>query len=342
MFSIRSVDKTLSPDIQNKIDRKIKPPGSLGQIEEIALQVALVQGTDTLSIQSPTHLLFAGDHGISSQGVSVAPSEVTTLMVSTFLAGSAAINCFCNSSGMDLKVIDAGIKQELPDTVGLIKQRLGAGTKDFSITSAMSMDTVQQGLLFGAKQIEELNQTGCNTVSFGEMGIGNTSTAAAIFCALTSSTADAAVGRGTGISDEQLAKKRQLVDDAMTLHQGKLNTPEEILSAVGGFEIVQMVGAMLKAAEHRMLVLIDGFICTAAAMLAVRMIPAARDYMVFSHQSGEGAHALMLQELEATPLFNLGMRLGEGTGSVLALPIIKAACSFYNDMASFEDLGIEL
>ncbi|MRI31937.1 nicotinate-nucleotide--dimethylbenzimidazole phosphoribosyltransferase [Endozoicomonas sp. OPT23] len=342
MFSIKPVDQNSAASIQQKIDGKLKPPGSLGQLEQIALQVALVQPSEQLAINNPSLLLFAGDHGISSQGVSVAPSDVTSLMVSCFLNGGAAINSLCNTNALSLRVVDAGIKQELPDHPKLIKQRLGNGTEDFSETSAMSRENVQRGLQLGASQIDVLHSEGCNTVAFGEMGIGNTSAAAAILCALTDCKTADVVGRGSGINDEQLARKKELIDKAISLHKDNLVTPEEIMAAVGGFEIVQTVGAMLKAAERGMLILVDGFIITAAAMLAVRMHPAARDFMIFCHQSNEHGHPIMLDELNAEPLLNLGMRLGEGTGAALALPIIRSACDFYNNMASFEDLGISL
>ncbi len=341
-FSPAPVDQALAPAIQKKIDGKLKPPGSLGRLEELALQLALIQSSDRLTINQPTLLLFAGDHGIASQGVSIAPSDVTTLMVSSFLSGGAGINSLCRTNGMGLRLVDAGIQIELPDHPHLIKQRLGAGTGDFSQVAAMSIEAVQDGLQLGAAQVDALYAEGCNTVAFGEMGIGNTSSAAAILAAVTGCSVAEAVGRGTGINDEQLARKQALIEQALELHKDSLNTPEEILAAVGGFEVVQVVGAMLKAAEQGMMILVDGFIISAAAMLAQAMFPATRDYMIFCHQSNEQGHQKMLDALQAKPLLNLGMRLGEGSGTAVALSIVRSACDFYNDMASFEDMGISL
>ena len=340
MYNIKFHDQSRKAAIQHKIDNKTKPVGSLGQLEQLAMQIALTQKSDQLSINNPTMLVFAGDHGIASQGVSIAPSEVTTQMVATFLNGGAGINCFCSSSDMSLKVIDAGIKQELPDSPKLIKQRLGHGTNDFSTTAAMSLETAEQGLLFGAKQVEILASEGCNTVGFGEMGIGNTSATSAIMCALYSMTAEDCVGRGTGITDEQITRKRQLINQALTLHKDQFTSPLNILATVGGYEIAQITGGMLKAAEQEMLILVDGFIATAAAALATKMVPATRDYLVFCHHSEEQGHKLILSKLDAKPLLDLGLRLGEGTGAALALPIIRAACNFYNNMASFDEAGV--
>ena len=339
-YTIQPLDPSLLPDIQHNIDQKTKPPGSLGQLEELATQVALIQEQEKLAIVDPTMLIFAGDHGIAEQGISIAPSEVTAQMVANFLAGGAAINCLCRTNNMAINVIDAGIKQELPDSDQLIKQRLGNGTQDFSIEPAMSKSTAEKGIQLGSERVQTLAERGCNTVGFGEMGIGNTSSAAAILAAITGLSAEQCVGRGTGINDEQLQKKRRLIETALNLHKEQLASPVDILAALGGFEIAQIVGGMLAAAEKRMLILVDGFIVTAAALLAVKMQPTVRDYMVFCHHSVEPGHQKMLTELNAKPFLDLGLRLGEGTGAALALPLVRAACSFYNDMASFEDAGV--
>lgn len=339
-FDIQSVDREAEAGVQARIDDKTKPPGALGKLERLALQIALIQDSPRLQVVNPTMLVFAGDHGISQHSVSIAPSDVTTQMVANFLAGGAAINCFCQSVEMGMKVIDAGIKKPLDGSSDLINQRLGSGTADFSETQAMSQAVAEQGIQYGAKQVSVLAQEGCNTVGFGEMGIGNTSSAAAIMSAVLNIPADECVGRGTGINDQQLKTKRQLIDKAIVLHKNQLNTPLGILAAVGGFEIAQIVGGILQAAQEKMLVLIDGFIVSAAALLAVRMYPAVRDYLVFCHQSGERGHQRILSEFNAAPLLNLEMSLGEGTGAVLALPLVKASCKFYNDMASFSEAGV--
>ncbi|MGF1757323.1 nicotinate-nucleotide--dimethylbenzimidazole phosphoribosyltransferase [Photobacterium sagamiensis] len=340
MFSITRPDTMLSTQIQDKINNKTKPLGSLGQLETVAMQLALIQQTETISVNQPHLLVFAGDHGIAQHGLSIAPSEVTGQMVANFLAGGAAINCFCRTNNMALKVIDAGIKVEPADHHNLIKHRLGHGTADFSQQPAMPVDTALQGIQYGAGVVDTLYRQGCNLVGFGEMGIGNTSSASAIMAALLSIPADECVGRGTGIDDQQLQRKVDLITQALDLHQDRLNDPLHVLASIGGFEIAQIVGGMLKAAENKMVVLVDGFISTAAAMIAVSMHPEANAYFIYCHCSEESGHQRMLQHLEATPLLNLGLRLGEGTGAALALPIIESACTFYNEMASFSDAGV--
>lgn len=340
MFTITSPDTAVLPQIQHKINDKTKPQGALGQLEDIAAQIALIQQADSITVSQPHLLVFAGDHGIAKHGLSIAPSEVTTQMVMNFIAGGAAINCFCRTSDMALKVIDAGTKLEADDHPQLLKQRLGNGTADFSQQAAMPLATAEQGLELGAGLVAKLHQQGCNLVGFGEMGIGNTSSAAAIMAAILNIPADECVGRGTGISDEQLERKQALITQALDLHQAQLNDPLNILACLGGFEIAQITGGMLKAAELKMTVLVDGFISTAAAMLATAMHPEVKHYFIYCHCSEESGHQRMLQHLNAKPLLDLGLRLGEGTGAALALPMIRSACEFYNEMASFSEAGV--
>ena len=340
MFNIKAVDTSNKAFIQAKIDNKTKPPGALGALEELALQLALITSKDNIELHKPTILVFAGDHGIAEEGVSIAPSAVTQQMVMNFLNGGAAINCFCRSNNMALDVIDAGILLPIDDA-RLTQQSLGNGTRNFSKHAAMSLADVEKGFAFGAQAARKHLDAGSNVIGFGEMGIGNTSCAAAIMAALTGLDAATCVGRGTGISDEALANKVRLVAQAIAMHQQDLTTPEQILACVGGFEVVQIVGAMLAAAERQSIILVDGFIITAAAMLAIKIAPECQDYMVFCHQSQEQGHQLMLKELGVTALLDMGFRLGEGTGAALAYPMLQAAASFYNDMASFTDAGVD-
>ncbi|WP_413485074.1 nicotinate-nucleotide--dimethylbenzimidazole phosphoribosyltransferase [Shewanella baltica] len=350
-FQISPVSKTQDPLIQQKIDLKTKPPGALGQLESLALQIARVQATDSqqtdqpqntvLKIVHPTMLVFAGDHGIAAEGVSIAPSEVTRQMVQNFAHGGAAINVFCRQVGFRLEVIDCGILTPVEGVKGIIDQRLGAGTGSIHLEPAMALETVDKGFAMARDLIERHHQAGCNLVAFGEMGIGNTSAAAAIMAAIMQLDVIDCVGRGTGINSETLERKLMLIELALLLHQSALTGPKSVLACLGGFEIVQMTGAMLAAAERKMLVVVDGFIATAAALVAVQIAPNVRDYLIFAHQSDEQGHQRMLEFLQAKPLLSLGLRLGEGTGAALALPLIQASVNFYNQMASFSDAGIE-
>lgn len=350
-FQISPVSKAQDPLIQQKIDLKTKPPGALGQLESLALQIARVQATDSqqtdqpqntvLKIVQPTMLVFAGDHGIAAEGVSIAPSEVTRQMVQNFAHGGAAINVFCRQVGFTLEVIDCGILTPVEGVKGIIDQRLGAGTGAIHLEPAMALETVDKGFAMARDLIERHHQAGCNLVAFGEMGIGNTSAAAAIMAAIMQLDVIDCVGRGTGINSETLERKLMLIELALLLHQSALTGPKSVLACLGGFEIVQMTGAMLAAAERKMLVVVDGFIATAAALVAVQIAPNVRDYLIFAHQSDEQGHLRMLEFLQAKPLLSLGLRLGEGTGAALALPLIQASVNFYNQMASFSDAGIE-
>ncbi|BFL82568.1 nicotinate-nucleotide--dimethylbenzimidazole phosphoribosyltransferase [Shewanella baltica] len=350
-FQISPVSKAQDPLIQQQIDLKTKPPGALGQLESLALQIARVQATDSqqtdqpqntvLKIVHPTMLVFAGDHGIAAEGVSIAPSEVTRQMVQNFAHGGAAINVFCRQVGFRLEVIDCGILTPVEGVEGIIDQRLGAGTGAIHLEPAMALETVDKGFAMARDLIERHHQAGCNLVAFGEMGIGNTSAAAAIMAAIMQLDVIDCVGRGTGINSETLERKLMLIELALLLHQSALSGPKSVLACLGGFEIVQMTGAMLAAAERKMLVVVDGFIATAAALVAVQIAPNVRDYLIFAHQSDEQGHQRMLEFLQAKPLLSLGLRLGEGTGAALALPLIQASVNFYNQMASFSDAGIE-
>lgn len=340
-FQISPVSKVQDQTIQQKIDLKTKPPGALGQLESLALQIARIQGAEQLNIVNPTLLVFAGDHGIAAEGVSIAPSEVTRQMVQNFAHGGAAINVFCRQVGFKLEVIDCGILTPLEGVEGIIDQRLGTGTGAIHLEPAMALETVDKGFAMARDLIERHHQGGCNLVAFGEMGIGNTSAASAIMAAMMQLDVAECVGRGTGINSETLERKLMLIELALLLHQSALTGPRAVLACLGGFEIVQMTGAMLAAAERNMLVVVDGFIATAAALVAVQIAPNVRDYLIFAHQSEEQGHQRMLAHLQAKPLLSLGLRLGEGTGAALALPLIQAAVNFYNQMASFSDAGIE-
>ena len=340
-WTILPLDRSPEPVIQQHIDQKTKPLGALGRLEELACQLALIQRQERITIEQPTMLVFAADHGIARHGISIAPSDVTRQMVLNFLGGGAAINCFCREHQIELKVVDAGILTPIDDP-RLIHQRLGAGTADLSVEPAMSQEQAHLGLQLGSELAKAQIAAGCNLLAFGEMGIGNTTPASALLAALTGIPVAACVGRGTGIDDAQLSRKISLVSQALA-RVGDGSDPVRLLAELGGFEIAQITGAMLAAAEQQITMLIDGFIVTSAALLAVKIAPAARDYMIFSHGSSEGSgHGIMLETLKARPLLDLGLRLGEGTGAALALPLLRSACAFYNEMASFASAGVSV
>jgi nicotinate-nucleotide--dimethylbenzimidazole phosphoribosyltransferase len=344
-FTIQTVSTQFDDLIQVKIDGKTKPLGALGQLETTAKNLARVQAMTTTNIASiainkPSLLIFAGDHGVAVEGVSIAPSEVTGQMVANFATGGAAINVFCRQLGWQLSVVDAGILVEPATSLNVINQRLGCITQPLHKEQAMALATVEKGFAMAKQLIKQTKENGSNLVAFGEMGIGNTTSASAIMAAIMQISAHETVGKGTGVSDDIVLKKQKVVEQALELHHDKLTDPMKILACLGGFEIVQITGAMLAAAEQNMHILVDGFICTAAAMVAIQINPAVKDYMIFCHCSGEKGHKKMLEWLNVKPLLNLGLRLGEGTGAALALPLIQASAAFYNHMASFEQAAV--
>ncbi len=344
-FAIKKITTQFDAEIQATIDGKTKPIGALGQLEDTAKIIARVQLSATsnksrLIINKPCLFIFAGDHGIAAQGVSIAPSDVTSQMVANFATGGAAINVFCKQVGWQLQVVDAGILSPTKSDSGVINQRLGSITEPLNVAPAMSASQVELGFEKASTLVKATAENGCNLIAFGEMGIGNTTSASAIMSAVMNIPASESVGRGTGVSDDIVKKKQHVIEQALMLHQGNLNNAQDILACLGGFEIVQITAAMLAAAEQKMLVVVDGFICTAAALLAIEINKNVKEYLIFAHCSGEQGHQKMLDFLQVQPLLNLGLRLGEGTGAALALPLIQASVAFYNDMASFAQASV--
>ncbi|WP_373951041.1 nicotinate-nucleotide--dimethylbenzimidazole phosphoribosyltransferase [Vibrio pomeroyi] len=339
------LDTKYSQYIQHRIDQKTKPLGALGLLEKVAHQLALIQSqgkesaVEHIELNKPSIIIFAGDHGIADEGVSIAPSAVTQQMVLNFLNGGAAINCFCAVSNIDITVVDTGILLPIEsENPMLISQRLGTRTNNFANEAAMSLETVERGIELGSELVSRTISDGTNIIMFGEMGIGNTSSASAILSALANRIAAECVGLGTGINNEQLAHKVAVVEQGVARCKGL--DPKSILAQVGGYEIVQMVGGFLGAYHNSTPVLVDGFIVSVAAYVATLIEPNCRDYMIFAHRSEESGHKILLELLDAEPLLDLGLRLGEGTGAALAMPIIRAAAEFYNNMASFESAGV--
>ncbi|CDT89680.1 putative Nicotinate mononucleotide:5,6-dimethylbenzimidazole phosphoribosyltransferase (CobT) [Vibrio coralliirubri] len=345
------LDTQYSQYIQHRIDQKTKPLGALGLLEKVAHQLALIQSqgkeaaVEHIELNKPSIIIFAGDHGIADEGVSIAPSAVTQQMVLNFLSGGAAINCFCAVNNIDITVVDTGILLPVEsDSDMLISQRLGTRTNNFANEAAMSLETVERGIELGTELVSRTISNGTNIIMFGEMGIGNTSSASAILSALANRAAAECVGLGTGINNEQLTRKVAVVEQGVTRCKGldatEVKDIKEVLAQVGGYEIVQMVGGFLGAYQNRTPVLVDGFIVSVAAYVATLIEPNCRDYMIFAHRSEESGHKILLELLRAEPLLDLGLRLGEGTGAALAMPIVRAAAEFYNNMASFESAGV--
>lgn len=324
-------DAALAARLDDAINNKTKPLGSLGVLEQMAKQIGLVQRTTAPAVTDPAILVFAGDHGVVAEGISAFPQDVTWQMVENFLAGGAAINVFAQQNGIALTVVDAGVNHDFGPREGLVDMKVAHGTLNFAQQPAMSAAQCALALERGMQLAAALPG---NVAGFGEMGIGNTTAAAALMHKLTGTPAAACVGAGTGLSAEGVLHKQRVIEAAARLH-AQAGQPLDVLAAFGGFEIAMMVGAMLKAAELRKLLLIDGFIVTSALLVAARLQPNILDYCLFSHCSNEQGHRQMLEALNGRPLLNLGLRLGEGTGSALALPLVQAAVNFLNRMATF-------
>lgn len=377
-LAVPSVDRSFEAALRRKIDAKTKPPGSLGRLEALALQIGLVRGSLSPTLNNPHIVVFAGDHGAAKAGISAFPQDVTWQMVENFLAGGAAINVFARANGIGLTVVDAGVNHDFGARPNLVDAKVGSGgtatagtdasmgTANYLEGAAMSAAQRDAALAKGAEIVAKLAADGCEVIGFGEMGIGNTAAASLITHCLTGLALEDCIGRGTGLDDAGLVRKRELLTRALDIwperprigrlllaeggggraspREGREGEEGEIalatLARYGGFEIVMMAGAMLAAARHRMLVLVDGFICGAAALAASRIAPAFLDYAVFCHVSAEAGHRKQLEAIGATPLMTLDMRLGEGTGAALAWPLVRAACAFLNEMASFESAGV--
>jgi len=332
--------------IQFAIDNKTKPKGSLGLLEQVAFRVAEIQHTISPRIINPHIIVFAADHGIAKSGlVNPYPQEVTTQMVNNFLDGGAAINVFCNQNNIKIKIADAGVCTYWQNTdryKELIHAKVGYGTKNYLEEDAMTDREAVYAIEKGKEILLQVVATGCNTIGFGEMGIGNSSSAALIMSSILKLPLAACAGKGTGTNSEQLKTKTAILEKVFQLHQ--LDTlsdnPIELLRKIGGFEIAMMAGAYLEAARQKMIIVIDGFIATAALLIAHKMNDAVLSNCIFAHTSGEQGHKKMLHYLQAKPLLQLEMRLGEGTGAAIAIPLIQSAVNFLNEMASFETAGI--
>ncbi|WJS94936.1 nicotinate-nucleotide--dimethylbenzimidazole phosphoribosyltransferase [Flavobacterium johnsoniae] len=325
--------------LQEKIDSKTKPVGSLGTLETLAFQMATVFETLNPKITNPNIVVFAADHGIANHDVSDYPQDVTRQMVTNFLDGGAAINVFCKQNDIELSIVDAGVNYDFPTNAKLINSKIAKGTQSFLHVPAMSETEVQLCFEKGKSIVDTIAKSGANCIGFGEMGIGNTSTASVLMSLLTGFSIEECVGKGTGVSDEKLIQKQNILKKAIENYSGKTDLMSQ-LAYFGGFEILQMAGGMLSAFENKMLILVDGFICTVAFLIASKINPNISKNAIFCHCSAEKAHQKLLNYLDAKTILNLDLRLGEGTGCAVAFPILKSAEAFLNEMASFESAGI--
>ena len=329
----------LAARLQHLLDNKTKPVGSLGQIERLAQRIGLILGSEAPELRDPQLVVFAGDHGLAARGVSAYPSDVTWQMVENFLAGGAAINVFARQMGMGLTVVDAGVAHDFGTRPGLVNAKVAPGTANYLEEPAMSAAQRDAALTRGRELAQNLAANGCTVVGFGEMGIGNTAAASLLTHCLTGAELNGVIGRGTGHDDAGMERKRALLARAIA-RGGRPADPLAALAEYGGFEIAMMAGAMLGAAEAKMVLLIDGFIVTSALLVAHALAPEILDYCVFAHRSNEAGHVVQLARLGIEPLVQLDLRLGEGTGAALAYPLVQAAVNFMNEMASFESAGV--
>ena len=336
---IRPADVEAGRAARAELDAKTKPRGSLGELEELACRIAAIRGTPSPGRLRAALVLAAGDHGYAQRGVSAYPQEVTAQMLAAFASGGAAIDVLARETGLRLVVVDAGVVEPVAHPA-IRPLRLGAGTADATVGPAMSREGAVAGLLAGAALAEELAGEGYGIVATGDMGIANTTAAAAVCAALLPALPDEVCGRGTGVDDDGLRRKVEAVRAALDVNRPDAADPVGVLAAVGGYELAVLAGVCLGAAAAGVVVLLDGFVTGAAALVAARLAPAAAERMVASHRSPEPGHALVLAELGLRPLLDLGLRLGEGSGAALALPLLSAALAILADMATFESAGV--
>ncbi len=339
--SITPVSDTLLSAAAAKMDEKTKPLGALGRMEGLAVRMALIQNTLFPAIQQKNLFVFAGDHGIAEEGVSAYPSEVTAQMVDNFLNGGAAINVLCRHYGIDLKIVDMGVKKDFNPHPDLIMKKVAKGTKNFALEPAMTRDQVIAALENGMSTfLEAYEKSPIDIVGLGEMGIGNTTSASAIICAVTSISPAEAAGRGTGIDDKGLSHKTEVIERVLAFHNLDPANGFEILQKIGGFEIAGIAGAILAAASKKTTIVLDGVISTAAGLIALLLNPAIHGYLISGHKSVEKAQKAALDHMNLVPLIDFDMRLGEGTGAALAMDMADAACKIMCEMASFDEAKV--
>ena len=333
-FHVTRPDGRLRFMLVEKIDNLTKPKGSLGRLEEVALQIGLIQQSLSPVLRHPQNIIFAADHGIAEEGVSVSPRDVTWQQTLNFLSGGAGINFLCRQHGFALKVVDAGVDHDLPYERGIIDKKVRRGSRNFLHEAALTWEELEQCIEFGAEVVRQCYDEGSNVLSFGEMGIGNTSPSSVWMHLLTGISLERCIGAGSGLDNAGVQHKYEVLKRSAEHYRGDGSTVD-IIRYFGGLEMVMVVGAMLQAAELKMLVLVDGFIMTNCILAASRLYPEVLDYAIFAHQGDEAGHKLLLDWMHVRPLLSLGLRLGEGSGAVCAYPIVDSAVRMLNEMDSF-------
>ena len=324
---------------QRAMDQKTKPPGSLGRLESWAIRLAEIQGTLEPTVEKARVLVFAADHGVAAEGVSAYPREVTAQMMANFASGGAAIHVLCRSAGIEVEVVDVGVDAELLDLPQVVHSKVRRGSRNLLHEPAMTAEEMEAAWQVGVEAVQRARAAGCDAVGLGEMGIGNTTPSAALLSHFTGRSPEETVGRGTGVSDDVWAHKRDVVRRALGRHSSPQDA-RHALAALGGLELASMAGAATAAAQSQIPVVVDGFISTVAALAAVRIEPTLRPALFFAHRSAEAGHRIALEALEAEPMLNLDLRLGEATGAALAIPLLQAAARVLREMATFDSAGV--
>lgn len=338
-FNIEKPKDDIRSCLQDKIDNLTKPKGSLGVLEDLAVQIGLIQQTLEPELSHPCHIVFAGDHGIAAEGVSPSPQEVTHQMIVNFWAGGAGINFLSRQHGFDLNIVDAGVNYDFKADDPIINKKIRKSTRNYLHEAAMTREEMNLAILYGAGCVQACYDKGCNVISFGEMGITNTSSSALWMSCMTGIDLKLCVGAGCDDSGNILSHKYNVLKQAQQNYAGEGST-EDYMRYFGGYEMVMAVGAMLKAAKLKMVILVDGFIMTNCMLVASRLDRNVLDYAVFGHQGDEAGHKLLLEYLGAKPILNLGLRLGEGTGALCAYPVIESAVRMINEMNSFKKIQV--
>lgn len=338
-FNILPVDLSIESGIINKIDNLTKPKGALGRLEELALQICLIQQTLTPELRKPHNVLFAADHGILEEGVSVSPKEVTWQQLSHFSKGGAGINFLCEQHGFKLVLVDAGVDYDIPAGHGIIDMKVGKGTRNFLYCPAMTKDELNLCIERGAEIVRNIYADGCNVISFGEMGSGNTSPSAVWMHLFTGIDLKKCIGAGAGLDNDGIRHKYKVLSKAVENYKGD-ETPDSKIAWFGGYEMAMALGGMLQAAELGMIIIVDGFIMTSVMLAASQLYPDVLQYAVFGHQGDESGHKLMLEAMGVKAILHLDLRLGEGSGAVCAYPILESAVRMINRMDSFQSVNV--